>query len=75
MPVGVGDAGRQPRRGAVARHLIETAGPAAAAVPVCFSVWHLPGERMWVVAQDTLYTDKLLRQRWFRTGYPAIAQG
>jgi hypothetical protein len=24
MPVGVGDAGRQPRRGAVARHLIET---------------------------------------------------
>ena len=41
--------------------------------PSIFPFGHYRGHRMWQVAQDTLYTDKLLRQPWFRAGYPVIA--
>jgi hypothetical protein len=65
--------GRRGIRDEISRYLYGKRDPQPPPCPSVFPFGIYRGGRMWVVAQDTLYTDKLLRQAWFRTGYPAIA--
>ena len=41
--------------------------------PSVFPFGHYRGQLMHIVARDHLYVEALLREPWFRTQYPAVA--